>query len=128
MRLVISDTKTGKSYQTELAKEVENNVLGKKIGDELDGALVGAAGYTLQLTGGSDTSGFPMRKDVVGQRKARILLSSGTGFNPQNKGERKRKLIRGNIFSAEIAQVNAKVTGGQGQPLEQLFPKKEEKK
>jgi len=82
----------------------------------------------LQLTGGSDTSGFPMRRDVVGQRKARVLLSGGTGFNPQNKGERKRKLVRGNAFSSEIAQVNAKVTGGQGQPLEQLFPKKEEKK
>lgn len=128
MRLVISDPKTGKSYQTELAKELEANINGKKIGEEVDGNLVGAAGYTLQLTGGSDTSGFPMRKDVTGQRKARILLSGGAGFNPTHKGERRRKLIRGNVFSTEIMQINAKVTGGQGQPLEQLFPKKEAEK
>lgn len=128
MRLVISDPKSGKSYQTELAKELEANVNGKKIGEEVDGNLVGVPGYTIQLTGGSDTSGFPMRKDVAGQRKTRVLLSSGAGFNPTHHGERRRKLLRGNIFSAEIMQINAKVTGGQGQPLEQLFPKKEEAK
>lgn len=128
MRLVISDPKTGKSYQTELAKEAETNIIGKKIGDELDGGLVGAAGYTMQLTGGSDNSGFPMRKDITGQRKLRVLLSKGTGFKPKNRGERRRKLVRGNVFSAEIMQVNARLIGGQGQPLEQLFPKKEEKK
>ena len=128
MQLVISDPKTGKSYKTDLGKEVENNIIGKKIGDELDGALVSAVGYKMQLTGGSDKSGFPMRSDVAGQRKLRALLSGGTGFRPENKGERRRKLVRGNTYSAEIMQVNAKVTGGQGQPLEQLFPKKEEKK
>ena len=128
MRLVISDPKTGKSYQTDLTKEFEANVVGKKIGEELEGNLIGAAGYKLQLTGGSDQSGFPMRRDVTGQRKIRALLSGGVGFNPQNNGERKRKLIRGNTFSAEIAQINAKVLGGEGQPFEQLFPKKEEKK
>ena len=128
MRLVVSDPKTGKSYQTELAKELENNVVGRKIGDDIDGNLIAVPGYTLQLTGGSDQTGFPMRKDVVGQRKVRILLSGGVGFNPKNNGERRRKLIRGNTFSAEIAQINAKVVGGQGQPMEQLFPKKEEKK
>ena len=128
MRLVISDPKTGKSYQTELAKEFEANILGKKIGEEVDGNLVGVAGYMLQLTGGSDTSGFPMRRDVAGQRKTRVLLSGGTGFNPTHNGERRRKLIRGNTFSTDIMQVNLKVTNGQGQPLDQLFPKKEVKK
>lgn len=128
MRLVISDPKTGKSYQTELAKEMENNIVGKKIGEEIEGNLVGAPGYKLQFTGGSDQSGFPMRRDVTGQRKMHALLSGGTGFKPTRNGERRRKLVRGNAYSGDIMQVNLKVVSGQGQPLEQLFPKKEEKK
>ena len=130
MRIVVSDTKTGKTYQKELPKEMEANIVGKKIGDELDGNLIGMAGYKIALTGGSDTSGFPMRKDIAGQRKMRALLSGGTGFNPTENGERRKKLIRGNTFSAEIIQVNAKITGGEGQALDQIFPpaKKDDKK
>ena len=128
MQLVVSDPKTGKSYQRELAKEMENNLTGKRVGEQIDGNLIGLAGYMVELTGGSDKSGFPMRKDVTGQRKAHLLLSGGTGFKPRNSGERKRKLIRGNTYSSELMQVNAKVISGQGQPLDQLFPKKEEKK
>ncbi len=129
MQLVVSDPKTGKSYQKELAKEMENNLTGKRIGDQIDGNLFGIPGYMVELTGGSDKSGFPMRRDVIGQRKARILLSGGTGFKPHNSGERKRKLVRGNTYSSELMQINAKIVSGQGQSLDQLFPpKKEEKK
>ena len=128
MKIIIADPKTGKTYQKEIAKEMENNVVGKKIGDQVDGNLLGLAGYTLELTGGSDKSGFPMREDVKGQRKSHSLLSDGPGFNPTRKGERRRKLIRGNTYSIDIMQVNMKIINGQGQPLDQLFPKKEEKK
>jgi len=128
MRIVVADPKTGKTYQKEIAKEMENSVVGKKIGDQLDGNIIGLAGYTLEFTGGSDKSGFPMREDVQGQRKVHSLLSDGPGFNPTRKGERKRKLIRGNTYSNETMQVNMKIINGQGQPLDQIFPKKEEKK
>lgn len=127
MRIVISES-NGKSYQTELDKDKEANIIGKKMGDELDGNLVGAAGYTLQLTGGSDDSGFPMREDVYGPVKKTILSTEGTGFHAKNKGERKRVYIRGNTYSAEIVQVNTKVLKAGTTPLEQLFGKKEEKK
>src|SRR3989338_10315564 len=106
MQLVISEPQTAKSYKSDLPKESEINVLGKKIGDELDGSLVGAVGYKLQLTGGSDKTGFPMRGDVTGQRKAYLLLSDGIGFRAKRSGERRRKLIRGNTFSADIMQIN----------------------
>lgn len=128
MRIVISDPTSGKSYQSEIAKDKEAMIVGKKLGDELDGNLVGAAGYTLQLTGGSDGSGFPMRNDVYGAVKKQILSSDGTGFHAKDKGQRKRIFVRGNTYSAEIVQVNAKVLKAGGSPLEELFGKKEEEK
>ncbi|MDO8553633.1 MAG: 30S ribosomal protein S6e [Candidatus Micrarchaeota archaeon] len=128
MRLVIADPKTGKCYQTELAKDKETYILGKKIGETLDGNPLGAAGYTLTLTGGSDKSGFPMRGDFEGQRKGKLLLSSGPGFNPTLKGERKKKLVIGNTYTSEIMQVNTKVTEFGGTALDQLFPKKDGEK
>ncbi len=126
MRIVISEP-TGKSYQTELQKDKEALIAGKRIGDELDGNLVGAAGYTLVLTGGSDGSGFPMREDLSGPNRKSILTSKGVGFKPLFEGERRRKFLRGNVFSSEIAQVNAKVKTAGATPLETLFPKKETK-
>lgn len=127
MRIVISEA-SGKSYQAELPKDREAGIAGMKIGDKLDGNLVGAAGYTLELTGGSDGSGFPMRRDVQGSAKKLSLIDDGVGFNAGRKGERRRRHVRGNAYSAEIVQVNAKVVQAGPTPLEQLFPKKEKEK
>lgn len=124
MRIVISEP-SGKSCQFELPKDKEANIVGKKVGDELDGNLVGAAGYTLELTGGSDGSGFPMREEVHGSAKKSVLTSDGVGFKAHRGGERRRKYVRGNTYSAEMVQVNTKVTKAGPTPLEQLFPKGE---
>jgi small subunit ribosomal protein S6e len=126
MRIVISES-NGKSHQTELPKDKESALVGKKIGDELDGNLIGAAGYTLKLTGGSDGSGFPMRVEVHGSAKKVILTSDGVGFHATHDGERRRKYMRGNTYSAEIVQVNASVKTAGASPLDQLFPKVEKK-
>jgi small subunit ribosomal protein S6e len=126
MRIVISEA-SGKSYQAELPKDKESAVVGKKVGDELDGNLVGAAGYVLKLTGGSDGSGFPMRQEVHGAAKKSVLTSDGVGFKATRSGERRRKYVRGNTYSAEIVQVNAMVRSAGASPLEQLFPKQEKK-
>lgn len=126
MRIIISES-SGKSYQFELPKDREANLVGKKVGEELDGNLVGAAGYTLELTGGSDGSGFPMREDVHGPVKKSILISDGVGFNADRNGARRRKYVRGNTYSAEIVQINTKVKKAGTTPLEQLFPKSEKK-
>ena len=126
MRIVISES-NGKSHQTELPKYKESALAGKKIGDELDGNLIGAAGYTLKLTGGSDGSGFPMRVEVHGSAKKVILTSDGVGFHATHNGERRRKYMRGNTYSAEIVQVNASVKTAGASPLDQLFPKAEKK-
>jgi small subunit ribosomal protein S6e len=126
MRIVISEP-SGKSYQGEIAKDKEAMIIGKKIGEILDGNLIGAAGYSLELTGGSDSSGVPMRGDVAGSAKKFSLMSDGIGFHASDKGARKRKYVRGNAYSSEIVQVNAKVKQAGASPLDQLFPKQEKK-
>ncbi len=134
MKIVISDPKTGKSFGLEVPKEKESSLIGKKIGEKLEGGIVGAEGYELEISGGSDASGFPMRKDVSGPRRAAVILSQGTGFRYQGKGVRQKRKVRGNVISDQIAQVNTKVAVAGSKPLDELFPsaakeeKKEEKK
>lgn len=130
MRIVISDPKTGKSYQVELPKDKESQIIGRKMGEKIDGGVVGAAGYTLELTGGSDGSGFPMRQDVAGSARSQSLIVKGVGFNSKRKGERRRKTLVGNVYSSEVVQVNTKVAEPGPTSLDQLFKKqeKEEKK
>lgn len=126
MHLIISDTKTGKSYKAEVPKDREGELFGKRIGDRLDGGIVGAAGYELELTGGSDNSGFPMRNDVAGSKKMKVLMAEGAGFHAKKKGERRRKIVRGYIYSEDISEVNSKIVKAGPTPLDGLF-KKEEK-
>ncbi len=126
--MVIGNPEDGKCYQIEVKEEAEPLLYGKKIGDEIDGNDVGLPGYRLIITGGSDKSGFPMRKDVAGSRKIKTILSHGVGINPKRKGERKKKCVRGNVVSAEIAQLNVKVVAVGAQPLSELLGKKEEEK
>ena len=127
MKLVISDTKTGKSFQVEIPKESEAKIVGLKIGQSFDAGFAGAPGYKLELTGGSDKEGFPMRRDIPGPRRAKFLLSSGSGFRSTQKGMRMRKTVRGNTISEETMQVNAKVLEAGAKPLEELFVKAEKK-
>lgn len=127
MKLVISDPKTGKSYQTDLEKGREAAAVGKKIGEAIDGGQFGAAGYSLEITGGSDSSGFPMRRDISGGRKIAVLLTKGVGCNSKKRGERRKKTVRGNTVTDDTVQLNLKVVQAGPAPLEQLFPKKEAK-
>ncbi|VVC02722.1 30S ribosomal protein S6e [Candidatus Bilamarchaeum dharawalense] len=126
MRIVISEA-SGKSYQLELPKDKEMHIVGKKIGEELDGNLLGAAGYVLKLTGGSDSSGVPMKEEIAGAAKKFTLTSEGVGFKADHNGERRRRYARGNTYSAEIIQVNTQVKTAGASPLDQLFPKAEKK-
>src|SRR5881396_3623834 len=86
-----------------------NALIGKKIGEDLDGLYVGLPGYKLQITGGSDKDGFPMRSDLPGPRRKRLLVSGGVGFHPVRSGMRKKKTVRGNTVSPDILQLNLKI-------------------
>ncbi len=108
IKLNISDPKTGKTYKKEL-KEEASVLFDLKIGDKIKGESIGLDGYELEITGGSNSAGFPMRKDVEGSEKKKVLLSAGVGFNPKRKGIRRRKTVAGNTIGEKTAQVNTKI-------------------
>ncbi len=107
-KLVIG-TKSGKCVQREAKEDAAKPLIGKKIGDKISGDALGLAGYEFEVTGGSDYCGFPMRKDVQGTARKRILAISGVGLKKKAKGVRQRKTVCGNTIHAKISQVNLKV-------------------
>jgi small subunit ribosomal protein S6e len=83
---------------------------GMKIGEIIKGGLIGFPNYEFEITGGSDSSGFPMRKDVHGPVKKKILVSKrGIGYKPRRRGEKRRKTVRGNEVTANMTLINLKV-------------------
>ncbi|RLM53299.1 30S ribosomal protein S6e [Halobellus sp. Atlit-31R] len=110
-KVVVSD-ETGHTQQFEVDGQDANRFLGRELGDEVDGAAVGLDGLTLELTGGSDEAGRPMREDVAGSNLKELLLEGGVGYKPSRDGERKRVTVRGSQVSDETAQVNAAVVDG----------------
>jgi len=94
------------AFQLRISGDRAAKLIGLKIGDRIDASIVGLPGKMLEIRGGSDLAGFPMRPDIPGPVKKYVLLSSGPGFRPREKGERRRKLVRGNTISEDIVQVN----------------------
>ncbi len=110
MKIVINDSKTGNSFQKELTEApVLSQLIGKKIGEKLEGSLVGLAGYSLKITGGSDTDGTPMRFDIPGTRTLYSVLSGGTGVKHLKLGSKLKKRVAGNTVSDKTAQINVKI-------------------
>jgi len=66
----------------------------------------------MKITGGSDKSGTPMRGDVHGGVKKYVLLSRGVGMKNSLEGARIRKLVRGNLVTEEIYQLNCSIVEG----------------
>jgi len=124
-KVVVSDPETGKSLQVTVKDEKTKAFIGRKIGETVSGDLIGLAGYELKITGGSDKDGFPMRPDIHGAVRKRVLLQSPPGFKPKRQGERRRKIVRGNVISDEIVQINCVITKKGKKPLEELLTVKE---
>jgi len=120
-RGVVADPESGKAHQVEADEAHSRRLVGLRIGDKFDGEVVGLSGYELQITGGTDKDGFPMRFDVAGPRRARVLMAGGPGFRPKRGGERRRRLVRGGSVSPDIAQLNAKVVKKGDKPIEQIL-------
>jgi small subunit ribosomal protein S6e len=111
-KLIISDPKTGRSRMVEVEGARAVPLLGKRIGETIDGSIADLPKVRLQITGGTDKDGFPMRRDVHGGVKTRIVISEGPGFHPRRRGERRRKTVRGDTITEDITQVNMKVVEG----------------
>jgi small subunit ribosomal protein S6e len=121
-KVIISDPTDGKSKVVEVEETRATPFIGKKLGETIDGIVVDMPATKLQILGGSDKDGVPMRGDVHGGIRRRVVLSEGAGFKPKREGERRRKTVRGNIITDEIAQINLKIIV---QSTKKAEPKKE---
>jgi len=101
-------TPDGKVQNLEVEGDKAQPLLNKRIGETLDGQALGLQGMKLEITGGSDKDGFPMRRDVHGGVRKEVLLGKGVGFRATRDGERRRKLVRGDTITEDIAQLNLK--------------------
>tara|TARA_B100000767_G_scaffold262841_1_gene275946 strand:+ start:747 stop:1229 length:483 start_codon:yes stop_codon:yes gene_type:complete len=131
---VVNDTNpdnNGRSYNMSVSGNNLSQFLGKKIGDVVDGIFVGEgeqtlAGYKLEITGGSDKTGTPMRSDLSGGNRQSILVTESTGFKGHSlvhktkggekkrfrykpDGMRKRRYFRGSTVTQDTRQINLKV-------------------
>jgi len=104
--LIVSNPADGTSQRVEIDDQQLRALYGTRIGQVVEGAVAGMQGYRIRLTGGTDKDGIPMRPDVHGSAKARVVLSGGVGYKPKDKGEKKRKVVRGNTVNPEIAFLN----------------------
>ncbi len=126
---VVIGTKEGKCLQKEVPEPDANSFLGKKVGDKIAGEILGFTGYEFEITGGSDYAGFPMRKDIQGVGRKKILAIEGIGLKKISKGLRVRKTVCGNTIHPKISQINLKILKAGNTPLPMPEPKpKEEKK
>lgn len=118
-----------KSY----SKSIETGIFkGKKIGDIIPGDFLELIGYELKITGGSDSSGFPMRSDlkIIGRKK--ILIVKGIGIRKNRKGIKRRKTVVGHQISLRTKQINLKVVKEGSKKIGEILvktdaPKQEEK-
>ena len=120
-KFVISD----KKHSGQVEKDQKDcPIMGKRIGEAFSGDFLGLDGYELQITGGSDKDGFPMRKDIEGVMRKRFITTKGIGFRDDKEGLRKRRMLRGNSIGEDISQVNCKVVKQGAKTLEELMPRK----
>jgi len=117
-KVIVSDPDTGTSKINELEEARAAPFIGRRIGEAVDGAVVDLPAHKLKITGGSDRDGVPMRPDVHGGVRRNVVLSGGVGFNPKDKGERRRKTVRGNVITDEIVQINTKIIEKPKKPAE----------
>jgi small subunit ribosomal protein S6e len=108
-KVIVSDPQTGTSKVVELEEARATPFIGRRVGETIDGSVVDLPAHKVQIMGGSDKDGVPMRGNVHGGVRRNVVLRGGAGFTPKNKGERKRKTVRGNVITDEIVQINMKI-------------------
>ncbi len=129
---VVNDTdpkNRGGSYSGSISGSDYNQFIGKKIGDVVEGRFVKSketeepfTGYKLEITGGCDKVGTPMRRDLDGGAKKPLLVTSSTGFKghkivtkkgqryrTKHEGLRMRRKFRGSTITNDTRQINLKV-------------------
>lgn len=125
--MLVSDPKAAKVSTVELDAPKARPLVGRELGDEVDGSIFGMAGKKLKITGGSDKDGIPMVANIHGGAKKYVLLAGGVGFKPTTEGERRRKLVRGRMITDETYQLNMVISVPEAtQTSKETVNKKEE--
>src|SRR6266849_2829172 len=112
-QLIVSDPKSRISRATTLEGPRAQALVGKSIGEEVDGKLLGIGNLRLKITGGTDKDGIPMRFDLQGGAKKKAVLAGGVGYRPTNKGQRVRRLLRGRTVTEDTMQINSLLISGE---------------
>ncbi|XP_053437750.1 40S ribosomal protein S6-like [Nycticebus coucang] len=83
-------------YEKRMATEVAADALGEEW-----------KGYVVQISGGYDQQGFPMKQGVLTHGHVHLLLSKGhCCYRPRRTGERKCKSVQGCIVDANLSVLN----------------------
>lgn len=125
-KIVINDSETGKSHQSELDPSKMGALMGTRLGEEVDGGFIGLSGYTLKLRGGTDKQGFPMRRGIHRTGRISLLLRGGPGYPRAKGGTRKRKSVAGELVDENIEQLNFSITERGKTSLEEALKKEGE--
>ena len=97
--------------------------------DKVTGSIVDLPGYELQIMGGSDIAGFPMRQDLNMNTRKKLLVRKGdVGIRKAIRGTIYRKTVSGNTVSDITAQLNLKVIQHGSKSIEDLWGIKKEEK
>ena len=138
--LVISDGKpffgTGLAFEILLSDEKYKAALvGKRIGEVIDGKEIGLAGYQFKITGGTDKYGFAHHPAIEGTELKRVILRAPPGIRftrykvPKRDGGYKyidlrnvprKKTVRGNMISEVTRQVNLVIVSRRGQSIKEM--------
>ena len=63
-KVVVSDPKSGRAYNVDASGGAAGAIVGKRIGDEVDGGTLGLAGYKIRITGASDRTGTAAKQGI----------------------------------------------------------------
>ena len=117
-KVIVSDPDNGTSKVVEVEEARAAPFIGRRIGEIVEGAVLDLPAHKVQITGGSDKDGVPIRLSVHGGVRRSVILSGGSGFKPSEKGQRRRKMVRGNVITDDIVQINAKIVEKPKKPVE----------
>lgn len=112
-KLVLSRA-DGKSFQRIVKDKEADFFLKKRVADKISGKNIGLEGYELEITGGSDKCGFPMRKGIQ-QKRQKIMVGRGVGYSGKDRNNKKRdglkrkKTVCGEMIDPTIVQINLKI-------------------
>jgi len=123
IKCTLNDPKGKKSYSKVIEKSL---LIGRKIGETVPGNILGLTGFELKVCGGSDSAGFPMRAEIDTVHRKKIFVRNSIGVKIKEKGQFRRKTVRGNTISDFTAQVNLSVSKYGTKKVEELLTPKEE--